>query len=184
MGSYYYLAAQLPYLVYGQPVPMTAAAFKRLARDGMSAGDRAALDFISLEPAPAEAVLPEFLSRWREWEGVLRLNLAKNRGAKLKREFAADVPDYPADAAAAAKGAFAMESPLEAEIFIDKARWNAIENFQGIGIFTENVIYAYLLKLLLMERRAAFKTEEGFSEYKRLYASILEGAGKTTGEPK
>jgi hypothetical protein len=163
---------------------MTPAAFRRLAWDGMNAGDRAALDFIALDPAPAGVAVPEFVSRWREWEGVLRLNLAKNRAAKLKRDFAADVPDYPADAVAAAKGAFAMESPLEAEFFLDKARWNAIENFQGIGIFTENVIYAYLLKLLLMERGAAFKTEEGFSEYKRLYASILEGAEKTTGEPK
>jgi hypothetical protein len=34
-------------------------------------------------------------------------------------------------------------------------------------------MYAYLLKLLLMERRMAFKTEEGFNEYKGLYASIL-----------
>ena len=114
MGSYYYLAAQLPYLVYGQPVPMTAAAFKRLAWEGMSAGDRAALDFVGLDPAlPDEKAaapgLPEFVSRWREWEGVLRLNLAKNRAAKLKRDFSAEVPDFPSDAAAAAKGAFAME---------------------------------------------------------------------------
>jgi hypothetical protein len=159
---------------------MGSAAFKRLAWEGMSAGDRKALDFIGLDPVPAVGGLPEFVSRWREWEAVLRLNLAKNRAARLKRELAADVPDYPADAAAAAKAAFAMESPLEAEIFLDKARWNAIENFQGIGIFTENAVYAYLLKLLLMERRAAFKAEEGFSEYKTLHASILEGAGKTT----
>jgi hypothetical protein len=73
-----------------------------------------------------------------------------------------------------------MDSPLEAEIFLDKARWSALEQFQGIAYFNENTIYAYLLKLQLMERRLAFKTEEGFAEYKTLYASILENAG----EPK
>jgi hypothetical protein len=79
---------------------------------------------------------------------------------------------------AAAKQAFGVDSPLEAELILDKARWNAIEAFHGIGYFTENMIYAYLLKLKLMERRQAFNTEEGFAEYKTLYASILEDAGE------
>ena len=33
-----------------------------------------------------------------------------------------------------------------------------------------------MLKLLLIERRAAFKVEEGFAEYKALYTSIMENA--------
>jgi hypothetical protein len=62
---------------------------------------------------------------------------------------------------------------LEAELFLDKARWDAIEGMQGMNIFSETAMYAYLLKLLLMERRAAFDTEEGFVEYKALYTAIL-----------
>jgi hypothetical protein len=92
-------------------------------------------------------------------------------------------PEYPADAAATAKAAVAMTSPLEAELFLDKARWDAIEAFQGLDYFNRNTIYAYLLKLLLMERRSLFKTEEGFAEYKGLYASIME-AGFTEGNSK
>jgi hypothetical protein len=83
------------------------------------------------------------------------------------------VPDSPG-IAALAKNAAALESPLEAELYIDKARWDAIENLQGIGYFDSNVVFAYLLKLLLLERRALFKAEEGFAEYKRIYASILD----------
>ena len=190
MGSYYYLAAQLPYLVYGQAVPMSSAAFKALATDAMSSGDAAVLDYCTLDPAPlakedagtaVKAAYTEpaprtpsaFMNRWKDWERTLRLNLARSRLQKLKREGMTDAPEYPADAAAVAKTAMAMESPLEAEIFLDKARWAAIENFQGISTFSENAIYAYLLKLLLMERRLAFKTEEGFTEYKALYTAIL-----------
>jgi hypothetical protein len=185
VGSYYYLAAQLPYLVYGQSVPMASSAFKELARTAMDAADAALLDFCTLTPDAAGPDASTFINQWREWEYALRLNLARNRAAKLKREGSGpDAPAHPADAAAVAKNALALESPLEAEFFLDKARWDAIESFQGINIFTENAIYAYLLKLLLMERRQAFKTEEGFAEYKTLYASILEGAGKPTGEPK
>jgi hypothetical protein len=186
VGSYYYLVAQLPYLVYGQPLPMSPVAFKELAKGAMNPKEGAVLDACVLDPAvsqvrPAGSVKPDksaFLDAWRKWEGALRLNLARVRAAKLKRE-APDAPEFPADAAAAARAAVAIESPLEAEIFLDRARWNAIEGFQDFNYFSENTIYAYLLKLLLMERRQAFKTEEGFTEYKALYASILEQAGES-----
>ena len=182
MGSYYYFAAQLPYLIYGQAVPMTSEAFREMARSAMGPGEAAALDLCTLEPVLGTKVSAQFIKDWYNWEEVLRQNLARNRSQKLKRENTdpSDAPEYPADAAATAKTALTMESPLEAELFLDKARWNAIDIFQGINYFSENTIYAYLLKLQLMERRQAFNTEEGFAEYKTLYASILENAG----EPK
>jgi hypothetical protein len=90
-------------------------------------------------------------------------------------------PEHPADAASAAKAAVALESPLEAEFFLDQARWNAIEVLQGLQYFSVNTIYAYLLKLRLMERRALFKLEDGFAEYKGLYAAIMQ---VELGEPK
>ena len=182
------MAAQLPYLIYGQGSPMSSTAFKALARDAMNSQDARILEYCTLDPDPISAIeenwaaysrppkrtKSDFINDWKEWERTLRLNLAKGRLQKLKREGAAiDPPEYPQDAVTAAKTALAMESPLEAEIFLDKARWSAIENLQGISSFSENAMYAYLLKLLLMERRAAFITEEGFTEYKGLYAAIL-----------
>jgi hypothetical protein len=83
-----------------------------------------------------------------------------------------------------------MDSPLEAELFLDEARWKALEYFQGITYFDRNTVYAYLLKLLLMERRSAFRAEEGFAEYKGLYAAVMEGSSvgaglnSQSGEPK
>ena len=174
MGSYYYLAAQLPYLVYGQTVPMSSAEFRDLARDKMSSAEAAILDYCTLDPGfSAPPTHSAFINHWREWERTLRLNLGKSRSQKLKRADTADAPEHPADAVTAAKNALALESPLDAEIFLDKARWDAIDSFQGINTFSEDAMYAYLLKLLLMERRTAFKNEEGFTEYKALYAAIL-----------
>ena len=172
MGSYYYLGAQLPYLVYGQDPPM-------------SSSDAELLDFCTLDPDPpkdtsgateegtASKTRSDFINRWKEWERSLRLNLAKSRAMKLKWDSAGDAPETPADAATAAKNAMTFDSPLEAELFLDKARLDAIDNFQGISVFSESAIYAYLLKLLLMERRMLFDAEEGFKEYKGLYAEIL-----------
>jgi hypothetical protein len=207
VGSYYYLAAQLPDLVYGQGAPMTSAAFLDLARRLLDKKDSGLLDCLSLDPgdplrepsrpAYGESAAPtgcDFIDKWREWERTFRLNLARNRALRLKREGGSpvDPPAHPSDAVAAALKAgtgagTSDESPLETEIALDKARWNAIEHLRGITYFNRNTIYAYFLKLLLLERRESFKTEAGFAEYKSLYASILERAQQgvsPAGEPK
>ena len=187
MSSYYYLGAQLPYLFYGQAAPMSSMAFRDMALNSLNQKDVKDFNFCSLEPVTVQElseakVSSSFVKSWNEWEEVLRLNLARNRGQKLKRDVSdlKEAPELPADAAAAAKTAVNMDSPLEAELFLDKARWNAIEVLQGIDYFSERMIFAYLLKLQLMERRQVFNMEDGFAEYKTLYASILENAG----EPK
>jgi len=192
VGAYYYLVSQLPSLAYGQKPPMLPEAFKELAKPLLSAEDAAFLDTISLDPAPlgdspspgityADKAPPsgsDFIDGWREWERALRLNLARHRAVKVKRENAAiaEPPNVPADAATAAHGAIAVaDSPLEADIFLDKARWSAIEALQGIDYFDRNTVFAYMLKLLILQRRVAMQTETGFSEYKSLYASIMSG---------
>jgi hypothetical protein len=181
VGSYYFLAAQLPYLIYGQAAPIKSDDFLEMARNSLNSNDAAVLGLCVLNPPEGPKTSHGFINSWREWERALRLNLARNRAQKLKRDGAPDAPEHPAGAVAAARAALAMDSPLDAEIFLGEARWKAIENFQGLSLFNENAMYAYLLKLRLCERRQAFKTEEGFSEYKTLYDSILK-ASKPTGE--
>jgi len=193
VAAYYYLAAQLPYLIYGQEPPMTPAAFRELADRFIEEEDKRNLAVLAvyapkvlpskLPPMPSEppAVTSAFILEWNEWERSLRLNLVRYRTQKLKRESGGDIPDFPADAAAAAKTASSMDSPLEAELYLDKARWDAIERIKGLDSVGSNFVYAYLLKLILMERRSSFKTEEGFMEYKSLYASIVESAGNDAG---
>ena len=214
MGSYYYLVAQLPNLIYGQAPSMSSEAFKELAKPILSKTDAALLDTISFDlqatkqepsedsPKPlsqapvkgkiadaeslstqfAEKAPPcgsDFIDHWREWERTLRLNIAKQRFIRkgLKWDALPELPEEPADAVSlAVKAVAATESPLEVEFLLDKARWNAIEEMQGSNFFTCNTIFAYLLKLLILERHASLQAEKGFSEYKLLYASIMENA--------
>ncbi|MDR1971531.1 MAG: DUF2764 domain-containing protein [Treponema sp.] len=186
MGSYYYFVAQLPALVYGQEPPMDSSAFRELARTQMSAEDGALLEGLDLSGNPGQAPSGcDFIDAWRDWERALRLNLARIRSQRLKREAPGDPPVVPAAASSAAQQAAAIpDSPLEAELFLDRARWAAIEEFQGIPYFSRNTVYAYLLKLLILERHGSFKAETGFAEYKSLYASILERAQSGAGESK
>jgi hypothetical protein len=187
VGAYYYFVAQLPSLVYGQEPPMSSAHFQDLARGQLSEADGALLGELVLDPAysGSSAADCDFVEKWRDWEQTLRLNLARFRALRIKREGTADPPPVPADAAGAAQQALAAsESPLEAEALLNRARWSAIEQFQGISYFDRNTVFAYFLKLLIMERSASFKAETGFAEYKSLYASILERVRPGAGESK
>jgi hypothetical protein len=184
---------------------MSSAAFRELAKPLLGSHDAELLDLVDLDPGEkkegnqeesgpsyadsAHSSNCDFIDRWREWERSLRLNLARQRAQKTRREGSAPVepPVFPADATAAAvKATVATESPLEAEFVLDKARWDAIEVLQGTDYFDRNTIFAYLLKLILLERHQAFKVEEGFNEYKSLYASILGSVqtGTPAGELK
>ena len=186
MSSYYYFMAQLPFLVYEQKPPMSSDAFISLAESLMNEEDSSLIGKLSLDIDPQSDLSTgcEFIDGWREWERTLRLNLAKHRAVHLKRDntSAVEPPFTPADAALAASKAVIGESnPLDAEILIDKARWNAIDSLAGLDNFDRNQAFAYYLKLLLLERRHAFDAEIGFSEYKSLYEQIIENTDNSSG---
>jgi len=183
--------AQLPFLTYEQKPPMTSGAFKALAESLLTDDDAALLSCLSTASSNINESAPStgcgFIDEWKEWERVFALNLAKHRAVKLHRDNAAvtEPPAYPHEAASTAAKAVATDAtPLEAEIQIDKARWNTIDSLTGLDYFGRNNVYAYFLKLLLLERRQAFNVDIGFSEYKSLYADIIESAHKSLGEPK
>jgi hypothetical protein len=195
--------AQVPFLIYDQKPPMSSDAFKSLAQSLLNKKDADKMRHLSLDPDPvietkSDEVHPTqtpekkqgvsyinpipstgcgFIDNWREWERTLRLNLAKYRAHSFKRdnEITSEPPVVPTEAANTAAKAVAPElSPLDAEILIDKARWSTINQLAGQNYFGINNVYAYYLKLVLMERKMSFNTEKGFSEYKSLYAEIVE----------
>ncbi|MDR2966183.1 MAG: DUF2764 family protein [Treponema sp.] len=177
--------AQLPHLGFEQKPPMTSGAFISLAQDLMNKTDTDLLEKISLGFIDDQYTTGcKFIDTWQEWERTLRLNAAKNRSARLHRDTLTNEPPYvPQDAAAAASKAVNSDcSPLEGEIIIDRARWNAIDELAGTDYFSRNHVFAYLLKLLLLERREAQNAEKGFSEYKSLYTQIIEDANNSLGE--
>jgi len=185
---YYYFVPQLSYLVYGQAPPMSSAAFREKAAPIVGGDGAALLETLGLDPpwpepdpdggpsGGASSSGCDFVDGWWEWERTLRLNLARLRAAELGREGDGlpEAPAVPSGAVAAAARAIEAETPLEREIVVDKARWEAVEALQGSDLFRRRTVFAYLVKLMILERQASFRAEAGFSEYKSLYDSILE----------
>ena len=174
------MVAQLPCLLYEQKPPMSAADFKEMAKSLMEKKDADLMDCLSVGneikmtgEETSATTGSDFIDSWREWEHTLRLNLARQRAIKIKREMPAESPVYSLEPAAAAAKAIDEYSPFEGEIILDKARWRAVNSLVGSVYFHRNNIFAYYLKLILLERRQSFDTEKGFAEYKSLYASII-----------
>jgi hypothetical protein len=171
---------------------MTSARLRALGSDLMTVEDASLLDLCVLDPASVPAGVARIASSpliggWHAWERSLRQALAKLRAVKLKRDAQLTEPPKDAlDALAAAKAAAAIDSPLEAELFLDRARWGAVEALQPRNYFDRDTVYGYMIKLLLLERKALFRVEEGFAEYKAIYASVMEAASTSiaSGEPK
>ena len=176
---YYFLIAQLPYLSYGQTPPISSAAFKELCREYLLPCHfkllRHCVCGIPEGEGPFRAADSAFIDKWRRRECALIHAMAQLRAARLKTD-APPAEHWDMDAENQAKTAVSMDNPLEAELFLDKGRWDVVEQLQRNAYFSVNAVYAYMLKLLLIERRAAFRVEEGFAEYKALYASIMENA--------
>jgi hypothetical protein len=176
---YYYFVPQLSGLAYGQALPMSSKAFRKKAASMMDGQDAALLEKVNLDFGPGEKSGCGFIDGLREWETALRLNLARLRAAKAGRDpdLQPAAPGFPQSAVKAAARAVEADNPIEGEIIIDKARWEAVQEIQGSELFHRNTVFAHLMKLMILERQASFQAETGFSQYKSLYDSILEQYG-------
>jgi hypothetical protein len=175
--NYYYFVATLPFIEYGDKPPVSSEEFREQCNGLLHPDDAALIRYCYYNPPVAvEALQPtgsDFIDLLMARERTLLLNLAYLRAGKLKRPSPEDPPHDVPRAEAVAKTAFDMADPLEAAIFIDKSRWGALNDMVGIDLFGVNNIFAYLMKLQLLERRQCFDAEIGTVKYKELYDSIL-----------
>jgi hypothetical protein len=187
-ASYYYFIATLPGLTYGEAPPISLEEFLDQCSYQIGAGDASLLKYCTLDITSfLETFVGEnglniktgspFVDAYLRREWRMRLALLAARSEKLKREWPAYLsPELSGDedSAASAKAASAISNPFEAELLLDRERWEAIEAVEGGEHFSVNTVYAYALKLALMERRLKFHVDKGFDNYKALYAGILD----------
>jgi len=175
--NYYYFVATLPSIDYGDKPPMSSEEFRAQCLDQLHEDDAALIRYCYYNPLLAietvQSTGSPFIDCLMARERTLVLNLAYLRAGKLKRPSPGDPPHDVPRAEAVAKAAFEMDDPLEAAIFIDNARWGALDDMVGLDPFGVNNIFAYLMKLQLLERRQCFDAEVGAVKYKELYDSIL-----------
>lgn len=181
MSQYYYLMAQLPSIDFASEPPFEYEEFKELAGRFVSKRDAGVISSLSLEPMRNFENAPSsFLQKWYDFERTLRLALRELRAGNLKwddvdisyEEHSKVTSSYYASSVASQ--AFAMEDPLQAELFLDKKRFEFLNNIKSSDYFSSDSLFAYAIMLLILIREKNFSKDVGVEEYKRLYSEILQ----------
>lgn len=175
----YYLISQLPSLDginENAPLPITEERFTELCERFL--GKKAWNEFNKLTllpPVISEKSASQLIEKWNNGERSLRLALAKFRADKMNKQFKEDIQLLPADLVQAARTAVDIESPMEAEKFLNRYRLEFLESLRPTDSFSEEYVYFYGLKLRLLLRIRKFDTQSGEAAYRNIYDSVMNG---------
>ena len=174
----YYLVSQLPSLDgvnENTPLPITSERFTELCERFLGKKAQAELEKLTLVPSRNPEKTSALIEKWNEGERNLRLALAKLRADKMNKNFDAETQSFPAGLLQAARTAVEIESPMEAETFLNKYRLDFLETLRPMDSFSEEYVFYYGLKLKLIERIRKFDSESGEAAYRNIYGSIMNG---------
>lgn len=173
----YYLISQLPSLdgiSDNVPLPITQERFLELCRRFLSKKAINELEKISLVPSKIrEGSSSELIEKWNDNERGLRLALGKIRAEKMKKHFDADNQDISPLISGAVRTAVEIDSPMEAEKYLNSIRLDFLESLRPMDSFSEEYVYYYCLKLKLIERIRKFDACDGEAAYRSIYDSIM-----------
>jgi hypothetical protein len=187
VGSYYYFAATLQTPVFGAAPPLSGREFMERCRTHLSPSDcrvvEAALIASPAAAVPATAPGSPLLARYYAWERSVRNELVRLRARRLERAAEPWLRSSDGDGSAlrAATGAFQSASPLEAELFLERQRWDVIQSLKALHPFDRDGMVAYRLELQILERLARLREELGEPRYRETYAAILGAADTSPG---
>ena len=125
--------------------------------------------------APRECVKTgsDFLDKWYDNERSLRYALVQVRAQKMKKDPGNIPVSITADIVQAARTAVGMNSPLSAEQYLYEYRLSVLNNLSPMNGFSVDAVFAYGIKLMLLERMKKFNKEKGTESYHKIYDAIL-----------
>ena len=175
----YYLISQLPSLDginENTPLPITSERFEELCQRFLGKKAQSVLSKLTLAPSRnPETLSSALVEKWNGGERSLRIALAKLRAEKMNKHFDADIQALSPVLLQAVRTAIEIESPMEAEKFLNKYRLDFLETLRPMDSFSEEFVFYYGLKLKLIERIRKFDQESGESAYRNIYGSIMNG---------
>ena len=175
----YYLISQLPSLdgiSENTPLPITSERFSELCQRFLGKKAQNELEKLTLIPKRnPEKTSSALVEKWNEGERNLRIVLAKLRADKMNKHFDGENQSYPAGLLQAARTAVEIESPMDAEKFLNKYRLDFLESLRPMDSFSEEFVFYYALTLKLIERLRKFDSESGETAYRNIYDSIING---------
>lgn len=174
MRNYYYTVAALETIRLGEKITISEEYFLQLAEDTMDAKDYQVL--LKSRWGLTEPTGFSFADRILSWEKELRLELAKARISKLPFDTSPNLQDSDGsyNLLEQVRAVMALDSPLEAERYLDQLRWNFIEEMGACHFFDLEALVVYYLKLQLAMRQEKFQEEPGRDSFEKEYAALAD----------
>ena len=172
MSDYIFLLSSLPTPIWGEPAPISLEKFEETCRDHLTAEEFDALSRTRLDP-PFDDIPHGLPAKFAAWDTCLRNalvpTLAEGRDVSAMLRPETDCfSEIPAIAAAVVGAA----TVLEAEKWLDTARWEAVGFFTGCDVFTFDAVCAYKLKLLLILKSDPRTPQRGSANLDRILAAV------------
>lgn len=172
--SYYYLIASLPMLELGAKPPIPYSDFLLRCREQLTSGDIDVIERIEIGPfEDGEDVFPIF-REWKRFDTSLRNEIARARAVKQAKDPAKHIrgENYPDPFVSGfAHWAVSQNSPLEAELYLDRVRWEKIEELERGHYFDIEYLITYALKIQILERWDRIGSEGGMQALQELCAA-------------
>ena len=174
MKNYFYTLAALKTLRLGEKTPVSEEYFLQFAEDTIDAHSYQVL--LKSRWGLTEPTGFSFADRILSWEKELRLELARARILKLPFDISSDHKSPVANYSLIeqVRVAMALESPLDAERYLDQLRWSYLEEIGARHYFDLEALVVYYLKLQLVLRQEKFQEELGRDAFKKEYAALAE----------
>jgi hypothetical protein len=173
-ANYYFLVSSLPSLRLGTPPPMSSQSFLDRCGEQLTPAELARLQTVALLPNDDASTGVERAFQAREI--ALRNLLARYRGKRLQRDhlrFLRPEPEYISGLESQVEEILRAPHPLAMKQATDALRWRWLEELTIGNYFSFNTLVIYRLKLLILEKHAAYNAEAGQAALERLLTSKL-----------
>jgi len=174
---FYYQLSSLPLLRFGEPAPVTVAAFDELCRTQLPLAAATGLARVTLEPDGRSCC--EVERRWQAWETYVRNCLVRLRAARLGVEPSAflrhDDDVFPGDRRRIEEIS-SDPDPLVRERELDRLRWQRLDDLAVEHHFDLGALVLYKLRLLLVTKWTGRTAAAGSQVHERLVGAAAEQA--------
>lgn len=160
MAQYYYFAAQLPLLRFGERSFFSCDSFREEAQKWFCPKDVAVLEGIDLDSFSLQPQDPPLMAQYKGFESALRREIAQYRRERKDQgeyKFSGDL-----------SGNVLEGNPLEKEKKLLRIHWDFIDEIAQGHYFDLAFFIAYFLKLQILERLEVFNKEHGKEKFTQI----------------
>ncbi len=155
-----YLLSSLPTLELGAEAPFSVEELRRRCEgvDGVNLNDFDATEAGTPGSHPFTIAYANALTEMRNLTAASRSSKWESNDVRVsERPYSGCHVDLQNKVAEAMN----IQNPFEREFALESARWQVADELAGIDYFSEAKIYAYIVKLQISNRFAAFNSEAG-----------------------